>query len=62
MPPRAMASQVPSAIRSAAGSPGPPVVAQQELQDHRGRELRRAAEPAFGLVVVALERGSPRPP
>ena len=28
------------------GDPGPRVVAQQELQDHRRRELRRAAEPA----------------
>ena len=56
MPPRAMASQVPSAIAQRGGRPGPPVVAQQELQDHRRRELGRAAEPAVGRVVVALER------
>ena len=35
---------------------GPLVVAEQELQHHRRRELRRAAEPAAGRVVIAVER------
>ena len=36
--------------------PGPLVVAEQEFQHHRRRELRRAAEPPVGRVVVAVER------
>ena len=36
--------------------PGPLMVAEQEFQHHRRRELRRAAESAVGGVVVAVER------
>ena len=36
--------------------PGPLMVAEQEFQHHRRRELRRAAEPAVGGVVIAVER------
>ena len=56
-----MASQVPSAIRRAAGSCVRRWWREQELQHHRGRELGRAAEPAFGRVVVALQ-GADRGP
>ena len=67
MPPRAIASQVPSASWSAgrfrgsgsspgaAQRPGALVVAEQELQHHRRRELGRAAEPAEGRVVVPAQ-------
>ncbi len=41
--------------RQRVGIPGPLVVAEQELQHHRRRELRRAAEPAPGRVVVAAQ-------
>ena len=39
------------------GVAGALVVAEQELQDHRRRELRRAAEPAAGGVERLRQRG-----
>ncbi len=51
MPPRAIASQVPTTMSSAVAGAG--VVAQQELQHHRRRELRRAAEPALAASYDA---------
>ena len=58
IPPRAIASSVSS--RHPQRRPVVPrerVVPEQELQDHRRRELRRAAEAAPAVVEVAGERG-----
>ena len=63
MPPRAIAAPVRSTIASVCGDAGALVLAQQELQHHGRRELRRAAETAVTVVELTgqqFDRGVER--